>query len=119
MTALGVDENAPSEVFEGGYYSIPDGDGGFSVAKVLKLEPDIVHVRIYRQHFSERPRSIDVNQLSLGSIDDDDGFGMGHMPLRLTTFEGFEPRFLVFSEVKVEELEGYHLWKDAQGGVFE
>jgi hypothetical protein len=58
--------NAPSELFEGAYYSIIDGDE-FSIAKVLKLEPEIVHVRIYKQHFPQRPRSIDHPALTLGA----------------------------------------------------
>jgi hypothetical protein len=106
--------SAPSELFEGGYYSIADGET-FSIAKVLKLEQDIVHVRIYKQHFPQRPRSIDISLLTLGSIHDKDGFGMGHLPLRLETFTANEPAFITYSEVKPEELEGYELWKDLGG----
>ena len=58
--------NAPSELFEGAYYSIVDGDE-FSIAKVLKLEPEIVHVRIYKQHFPQRPRSIDPEALTFSN----------------------------------------------------
>jgi hypothetical protein len=54
--------NAPSELFEGAYYSIVDGDE-FSVAKVLKLEPEIAHVRIYKQHFPQRPRGLNLFHL--------------------------------------------------------
>jgi hypothetical protein len=107
--------NAPSELFEGAYYSIIDGDD-FSIAKVLKLEPEIVHVRIYKQHFSQRPRSIDPGALTLGSIHDKDGFGMGHLPLRLATFMESDPIFLTHSELKPEELAGYNLWKESAGG---
>jgi hypothetical protein len=108
---------APSELFEGAYYSIVDGDV-FSIAKVLKLErdPEIVHVRIYKQHFSQRPRSIDPGALTLGTIHDEDGFGMGHLPLRLVTFMDSEPIFLTHSQVQPEELEGYNLWKETAGG---
>jgi len=111
--------NAPSELFEGAYYSIIDGDT-FSIAKVLKLDPEIVHARIYKQHFQQRPRSIDPAALTLGSIHDKDGFGMGHLPLRLVTFTDREPMFLTHAEVKPEEREGYNLWKEtADGSVFE
>jgi hypothetical protein len=111
--------NAPSELFEGAYYSIIDGDT-FSIAKVLKLEQEIVHVRIYKQHFSQPPRSIDPAALTLGTIHDKDGFGMGHLPLWLTTFMNSEPMFLTHAELKPEELEGYNLWKEsADGGVWE
>ncbi len=110
--------SALSELFEGGYYSIDDGDD-FAIAKVLKLEPEIVHVRIYKEHFAQRPRQIDVSLLTLGAIHDDDGFGMGHLPLRLTTFNERQPMFLAYSAVVSEELEGYQLWKESEGGVWE
>lgn len=111
--------NASSELFEGAYYSIIDGDT-FSIAKVLKLEPEIVHVRIYKQHFPQRPRSIDPSALTLGSIHDKDGFGMGHLPLRLATFMDREPIFLTHAEVLPNELQGYNFWKEtADGSVFE
>lgn len=110
---------APSELFEGAYYSIIDGDD-FSIAKVLKLEPEIVHVRIYKEHFPQRPRSIDPGALTLGTIHDKDGFGMGHLPLRLATFMESEPMFLTHADVTPKELEGYTVWKEsADGGVWE
>ncbi|HET9363350.1 MAG TPA: hypothetical protein VFP71_00025 [Candidatus Angelobacter sp.] len=110
---------AHSELFEGSYYSIVDGDT-FSIAKILKLEDDVVHVRIYKQHFPQRPRSIDISALTLGTINDEDGFGMGHLPLRLATFQESEPSFVTYSQIKPEELEGYNLWKEtADGGVWE
>ncbi len=111
-------EAAPAELFEGGYYSIVDGEI-FSIAKVLKLEPEIVHVRIYKQKFQQRPRSIDPAQLALGTIHDTDGFGMGHLPLRLETFQNSEPLFLTYAEVLAAELEGYNMWKEHGGGVWE
>ena len=112
-------KHSESELFEGGYYSILDGDV-YSIAKVLKLEPEIAHVRIYKQHFQARPRSIDINALTLGSIHDEDGFGMGHLPLKMQTFKDREPLFLTYSEVKPEELQGYQVWKESSdGGVWE
>jgi hypothetical protein len=108
-----------SQLFEGGYYSIVAGDV-FSIARVLKLESDIVHVRVYKQHFQQRPRSIDPGALTLGSIHDADGFGMGHLPLRLATFIKREPNFLTYAEIQSSELEGYNMWKEtSDGGVWE
>jgi hypothetical protein len=115
MPDSGSTRNAPSELFEGAYYSIVDGDV-FSIAKVLKLEAEIVHVRIYKQHFSQRPRSIDPAALTLGTIHDKDGFGMGHLPLRLATFMESDPIFLTHTEVTSQELEGYNVWKESAGG---
>ena len=110
---------AQSELFEGAYYSIRDGNV-FAIAKVLKLEPNVVHIRIYKQHYPLRPRAIDPEALTLGTIDDKDGFGMGHLPLRLEAFKERQPIFLTYIEVKPDELEGYNLWREsAEGGVFE
>ncbi|MFL6312499.1 MAG: hypothetical protein ACJ71W_10370 [Terriglobales bacterium] len=112
--------SAPSELFGGAYYSVTDSDG-FSIAKVLKLEPDKVHVRIYQQHFADRPSSIDPSVLTLGTtILDRDNFGISHLPLRLETFMRHKPVFLTYVEVQPNELDGYNLWKaTAAGSVFE
>ena len=110
--------HAPSELFEGGYYSIIDGDD-FAIARVLKIDPEIVHIKIYKQHFSQRPRAIDPARLTLGTIHDDDGFGMGHLPLRMQTFSEREPAFITHLPVAGDELDGYNMWKDADGGVWE
>jgi len=110
--------NVQSELFEGEYYSIIDGNE-FGIAKVLKLEAEIVHVRIYKEHFAQRPRSIDPGRLTLGSIHDEDGFGMGHLPLRTATFQDREPLFITHAAVTANELAGYEMWKEAQGGVWE
>jgi hypothetical protein len=119
MTDSASTRNAPSELFEGAYYSVTDSEG-FSIAKVLKLEPEIVHVRIYRQYFQQRPRAIDLGALTLGTIHDRDRLGIGHLPLRLATFIDHEPMFLTHTEVLPNELEGYNLWKEtSDGSVFE
>lgn len=108
-----------AELREGGYYSFLDGQQ-FSIAKVLKLDPDIVHVRIYKQHFLERPIKLDLSLLTLGTIHDSDGFGMGHLPLRRETFYRREPVFVAESPVTASELNGYEFWKEAGGeGVWE
>jgi hypothetical protein len=116
MAPLRVD--ARSELFEGGYYSVKDGEC-FGVAKILKLEPDKIHIRVYKQRFGSRPRSVALDQLTLGAIDDTDGIGAGHVPLLITTFKRWQPVFLTYSEVKPDELEGYEAWKNHNGGVWE
>ena len=103
---------------EGGIYSIDNGDGKFGVVKILKLEPGIVHVRVYKNKFASRPSSVKLDELSLGSVKDKDGFGMGHLPISERDFKGWKAVLLMQSEVKADELEGYKLWKEAGGGVF-
>jgi hypothetical protein len=103
---------------EGGVYSVESGGGAFGVIKILKLEPSTVHVRVYKNKFSSRPTSLKLEELSLGSVKDSDGFGMGHLPIAESEFAGWKPVLVVKSRILEDELEGYKLWKEAGGGVF-
>src|SRR6476660_9614698 len=94
-----VSSHDQSALFEGGYYSIVDGET-FRVAKVLKLEEETVHIRLYIQLFLQRPRSIDAGALTLGTTHDEGGFGMAHVPLLLTAFMEHQAMFLTYAEVK-------------------
>ena len=97
----------------GGVYSIDDGDGRVGVVKVLAKDDSAVHVRIYKNKFNERPKSIDTSTLSLGKIGDSDGFGIGHAPLAKEGFKKWNPEFLVTETVTDRELEGYKLYIEA------
>jgi hypothetical protein len=102
----------------GGLYSTDDGKGQYSVVKILVLEPDAVHIRIYKQRFSSRPASVDPASLTLGKLGDKDGFSIGHLPLSRQTFSSWKPAFISQQVVSDSELEGYKTWKEANGGVF-
>ena len=102
----------------GGLYSIDDGEGSFKIAKILAISDDTVHIRLYKNAWKERPSSVVPPELSLGTINDDDGFGIGHLPLSLEAFKDWSPALLQVVEVTEEELEGYRMWQDANGGTF-
>ena len=102
----------------GGLYSTDDGKGQFGILKILVLEPDAVHVRIYQQKFSSRPISIDPASLTLGKLGDKEAFSIGHVPLSRKTFASWKPIFISQQSVSENELEGYRIWKDANGGLF-
>ena len=109
------DEDAP---VAGAIYSVTSGDGGFGIAKVLVADDTGVHVCLYRNRFPSRPVSVNLGDLSVGSIFDSDGFGIGHLPLSYAEFSSWQPQYLVATDVAEEELEGYRYWKEDQGGVF-
>lgn len=75
----------------GGVYSIASGNGSFGVVKILALEPEVVHVRVYKNKFSSRPETIDLAALSLGSMLDGGDFGMGHLPISSKNFGEWLP----------------------------
>lgn len=94
-------------------------DPSFGVAKVLAIDGGAVHVRLYKNRFPSRPKEVDPSTLSLGSIDEAGGGGIGHLPLSPEGFAAWRPVFIMQSSVSEEELEGYKLWKESGGGVWQ
>jgi hypothetical protein len=101
----------------GEIYSVQD-EKGYKVAKVLAVDSTVVHIRLYKNVFPERPRSVDVTTLTLGTIHDADGFGIGHLPVTARTFSSWLPVLITRTTVAQEELEGYEEWKKSKGGAF-
>ena len=110
---------AEPKVAAGGVYSIKSGGGEFGVAKVLVLDGETIHIRLYKNRFPTRPKSIDQTALTLGTVHDADGkFGIGHLPIRTAEFVAWQPQLLVMTTVSTNELDGYEEWKQAGGGVW-
>jgi hypothetical protein len=107
-------------VVEGGLYYTPGEHDGYSVLKVLKVDPEGVHVRLYSNHYSQPPTKIDESKLYMAGQDrkPDEGLGMGHVPLSKKTFLAWNARFIQQSTVTEAELEGYKIWLEAKGGYF-
>lgn len=105
-------------LIEGGLYAIERSPGRWGIAKVLKLEADLVHLRLYRNSYPAPPQALQPEELSLGRIDDADGSGIGHLPLRVALFYDWKPILIQQSAVTDDELYGYYRWKEAEGGVF-
>ena len=114
-TACGIHEDRWEA---GALYSIGLGDGTFGVAKVLALDPGIVSIRMYKQTFPQRPKAVDPATLTLGKVDDEDGFGIGHLPLEAREFAFWFPVFVSQGTVSEEELEGYRMWMESGAGAF-
>ena len=107
----------PSRIAAGHVYSVESGDQ-FGVVKVLAVEDDIIHVRLFREKFAERPVAVSTGALTLGRFDDPEGGGIGHLPLSRTVFRAWIPALAGQEPVEAAELEGYRFWKDDGGGTF-
>ncbi len=108
-----------TQLAAGGIYSIRSGAGDFGVAKVLVLDGETIHIRLYKNRFPARPGSIDQSVLTLGTIHDTDGkFGIGHLPIRTVEFKAWQPKLLVMTTVSTNELDGYEEWKQGGGGIW-
>ena len=112
------DTQPPADVTVGGVYAIRESLVRWGVVKVLKLEDGVVHLRYYRNKTWFKPTAKVADRLTLGSIDDKRGFGIGHMPMSESQFHLWHAERLFVEDVSEDELEGYRHWHQAGGGVF-
>lgn len=105
---------------EGGLYVTEQENGRFVPLKILKLDAHGVHVRVYSNLYPAPPTHIDESTLYMAGMErpDDVPMGMGHLPISTASFSGWEARFVQPSTVSAEELDGYEVWRDAEGGYF-
>ena len=104
---------------EGGLYLTPQEDGTFTVLKILKTDTNGVHLKMYSNVFESIPVTLDETALFIAPpSDNQQALGAGHIPVSYASFETWRAVFIVQSKVSETELEGYHIWLDAQGGYF-
>ena len=108
----------PPAITVGGLYSVKDDAGHYRAAKVIAVDNDGVHIRLYKNTWPQRPNDVPPKSLSLGTINDPDGFGIGHMALSEKDFRARKPVFLSSQPLSKDELEGYRLWKQGKTGNF-
>jgi len=121
LSLVGFSCSQPTpELIEGGLYATPQESGGFAVLKVLKIDEGGVHVRLYSNRFAELPTSLDESSLYMAGQNraPDEELGMGHAPISSASFASWGARFVQQSSVAEDELEGYQIWLEAEGGYF-
>lgn len=96
----------------GSICTIEDGEGKYGVVKVLVINDQEAHIKIYKNKYDQRPAKVDIKTLSLGSINDSDGFGIGHIPLERAGFDNWKPISVGYEEVTEDDLVGYEIWKN-------
>lgn len=95
-------------------------DGEIGVMKLLAVDRAGVHGRVYVQRFASRPADADAGELTLAplSLEGDQPFSIGHIPLSRGTFAGWEPVLMGERPVSDDELDGYRMWREENGGYF-
>jgi hypothetical protein len=116
----GCGGNAMTKWIEGGLYSTRNEEGTYSVLKILKVDGEGVHIRLYSNQFLERPTDVDEDTLYMAGVDrePDAVLGIGHLPLSKQSFTGWDAQFIKAVPVEEGELEGYEMWLEAEGGYF-
>jgi len=93
-------------------------EDGIAVAKLLVIDRQGVHMRLYAQRFPARPTQEDLPPLDTAPLTPETPFSIGHMPLTYRSFAAWLPEVICGSSVTQEELEGYRMWQEAPGGYF-
>jgi hypothetical protein len=102
----------------GALYSVEHGSGLYGITKVLVVEHDGVHVRLYKNKFKRRPAEIELATLTLGTLrNEDDGFGTDHLPITRSEFRHWQPCFIRDSAVADDELDGYRAWQQDAANI--
>ena len=55
-----------------------------------------VKAKRYKNKYAERPFTIDINTLNIGSVYDEVGFGVGHLPIDRKVFDSWKPIVIAF-----------------------
>jgi hypothetical protein len=105
---------------EGGLYYTRRKDGSYSVLKILKIDDQGVHVRLYSNQFAEPPKKVDETTLHMAGLHQkpNENLGIGHMPISKKSFVTWHATFVQQCTVSEEELDGYKVWLDDKGGYF-
>jgi hypothetical protein len=95
-----------SMIVEGGVYAQRMGWFRWTVLKILKIEDDVIHLRICGNRFWRRPSGAMLTDLD---------WGIGHMPVGRSTVEGWQLVHVATQAVSDEELAGYRIWASDEG----
>lgn len=99
------------EITAGSICTIEDGAGKFGIVKVLVINDNEAHIKIYKNKYDQRPEKVDLKTLGMGGIGDKDGFGIGHVPLKRSGFEAWKPKVVASEPVTEDDLSGYKMWQ--------
>ncbi len=95
----------------GGLYSV-QWDSDVRVVKVLAVDEHIVHLKIYRNQFDDRPTNVDSSILKWDiDLNDLSTIGMAHLPVALDGFWEDEPIFIQQDVVTPDELNAVARWR--------
>lgn len=111
-----------ADIKQGYFYATPREKGGYNVLKVLKTDHEGVHIRLYSNVYPNLPTDLDITTLYLAGLDEQSeqiDLGMGHLPISFDSFMTWQAVPLnQFEPVSEDQLEGYRMWQEAEGGYF-
>lgn len=85
----------------GAYYSLNDGEGGYRLAQVLTVEPDVTFVRLFRDRWPHRPTPAEAGQATKPVP----------VAYRPDSFTSMRPVHVQNGAVAAEDLSSFEEWK--------
>ena len=96
----------PADLEPGGIYSVRRPDDTYGIVRLLRLDEDTAHLRLYVNRYYERPQAIRPEDLKMQGGAGGVEMGLEHMPMPLKGFRKWQPRLLLVTEVSDQELSG-------------
>jgi hypothetical protein len=98
------------QLIEGGIYAQKASLFRWAVFKVLKVDAEIAHLRLYGNKFWRKPTAQVIPSLD---------WSVGHVPISRSHVERWRIHLLAQQPVSSDELEGYEIWReDPDAGCF-
>lgn len=118
LSALLALPAAAQELVEGGLYVVGNEGVGYRPLKIVKLDAEGVHVRMFSNVYSNVPARIRQDDLLISDRDLPPylPFGFRHIPFRRASFEDLKPIFVERSAVSADEMSDYEVWLGKDGG---
>ncbi len=114
IVLTGCSRPSATDLLVGGIYSVTSGKNEFSVVKIIALKEGVVHIRIYKDTYQDRPKTLDPNALTPGPMHDGKGpFSLGSLPFHLSKFLDRKPHFIIQTEVTANEQNHPTHWEQA------
>lgn len=104
--AISTGEVSPTVRFKAGdVFATPSDDGTYYlIGKIVVLEEDQFHVRVYGSRFKTVPKSVDTSKLKVSAT---------HVALAAPDMVTWKPVFIQHEAVSDAELEGYRVYLEA------
>lgn len=110
------------EIKEGCYYAILHRSKGFTVVKTLVKDNFGVHITMFSNIFDNIPYNLKPSKLFIASpneTSDSAALGIESIPVSFNSLKTWQLIDIGLCEaVSKDELEGYEMWKEANGGYF-
>ncbi len=98
-------------------------DDVYTCFKVLAVDERGVHVKVFPAEFKQLPSASECRRLAAlpsnaHSMCPEHKPLIGHAPVLRSSLDQMDIRLIAASSVGDDELEGYRVWEEAQGGYF-